>query len=734
MKKILFSVLFLVLSFAGFAQTRTPVNGRYQYQNVTFTTVLGIPDSLPILANRVPWMIYAHPADSTLHVWTGFTDITLGAGGGGGSTLPGFGIRISNDSASIDTINSYYHINPVLGLNNKIVGGGNSNGAGFNNGGIVHSYSAVANRHLDSTVAGYTLDVLAVSGQTTQDMIANDPVTIDTAFDASKVENYLFAWEVENDADLNSGLTPAQLAAHMNTYWTDRNLAGFRTIGSTGLPRVNSSNAYDSLLLARIYSADSLLVLSHTSDLFINFLNNPWLNNNMSRAGYGPDYIHMNPSGTLTMADSFTNAVKRDQGQPITYPTRPVFWGGNNPDRTMLLGALNGNGVSLIANGMPVFDVTPAGGIGYIGRRVAEAANAPNVAFWIRPSFLNPNGLAGVSNTDIGINGQSQWINTYGQKVAFFNPGVGGSGVLNFGIGNNVFNTIDANQSTNFANTGLGTNIFQATTLGNYNTIVGGLIGDTHTSSQNVFVAAGLNLGTIGDQNTWVGAGGGIGAPTGSASFGYGITQHSDHSIAIGNSISVSGTSNNGGTLAIGWNRNDGGFNGAILIANVESEIYGTGPTGDGQCILGSIYDASGYAGTTDFLLGGNKAINSTISSAFQAIHLRTRGILGGGSNTNLSASASEFAIEGSTGTGNAQSGDITFATGQATASGTTEQALVKVLRVGADQTVRIYGPMYPPQYTTVEKLALTVTEGAQVYDTTLHQMSYYNGTAWVNY
>ena len=42
-------------------------------------------------------------------------------------------------------------------------------------------------------------------------------------------------------------------------------------------------------------------------------------------------------------------------------------------------------------------------------------------------------------------------------------------------------------------------------------------------------------------------------------------------------------------------------------------------------------------------------------------------------------------------------------------------------------------GPIYPGQFSTTDKLALTVNAGAQVYDTTLNQMSYYNGTAWVN-
>jgi hypothetical protein len=40
-----------------------------------------------------------------------------------------------------------------------------------------------------------------------------------------------------------------------------------------------------------------------------------------------------------------------------------------------------------------------------------------------------------------------------------------------------------------------------------------------------------------------------------------------------------------------------------------------------------------------------------------------------------------------------------------------------------------------PPRMTTVQKLAIaTPAAGLMVYDTTLNQMSYYNGTLWINF
>jgi hypothetical protein len=44
-------------------------------------------------------------------------------------------------------------------------------------------------------------------------------------------------------------------------------------------------------------------------------------------------------------------------------------------------------------------------------------------------------------------------------------------------------------------------------------------------------------------------------------------------------------------------------------------------------------------------------------------------------------------------------------------------------------------GAVYFPQYTTVQKLAIaSPVEGEQVYDITLHMMSYWNGSVWVNH
>ena len=114
--------------------------------------------------------------------------------------------------------------------------------------------------------------------------------------------------EMENDIQIN-GVSSFVAVTHMNTYYTARNGVGWRTVGATSLPKGNGTVPFDSLTAYRIDSANQYLINNHTSNLFIDFTRNPWLNNNMSRAGFGPDYIHMNASGTQVMADSFSNTI-----------------------------------------------------------------------------------------------------------------------------------------------------------------------------------------------------------------------------------------------------------------------------------------------------------------------------------------------------------------------------------------------------------------------------------------
>jgi hypothetical protein len=248
-------------------------------------------------------------------------DSAVNAGYGNLKTVVGTNIFMGTD-----TTLSYFLSHIVNGLNNNIVGDGNSNSVGFNNPpgtgtNIPHSYPTISFNALGGTAAGYTVQVLGVPSQTTQQMITNAPSVIDPQYNASFTHNYLYSWEMENDIQINA-ISAFQAVTNMNNYYTARNAVGWRTIGATALTKTNGSG-YDSLLTSTIDSANLYLVHNHTSNLFIDFRGNPWLNNNMSRAGFGPDYIHMNASGTQVMADSFSYYVKKDQGRLCL--TQPIL-------------------------------------------------------------------------------------------------------------------------------------------------------------------------------------------------------------------------------------------------------------------------------------------------------------------------------------------------------------------------------------------------------------------------
>lgn len=77
-----------------------------------------------------------------------------------------------------------------------------------------------------------------------------------------------------------------------------------------------------------------------------------------------------------------------------------------------------------------------------------------------------------------------------------------------------------------------------------------------------------------------------------------------------------------------------------------------------------------------------------------------------------------------------------------ATANPSTSGGFLTTININPTGAVNIGGAALsssagfaPPRMTTVDKLAITSPEaGIQVYDTTLNQMSYYNGTTWVNF
>lgn len=167
-----------------------------------------------------------------------------------------------------------------------------------------------------------------------------------------------------------------------------------------------------------------------------------------------------------------------------------------------------------------------------------------------------------------------------------------------------------------------------------------------------------------------------------------------------------------------------GGFLGYVCQADVAQVVVATTKTVDyiNISVLGaSIPDATGY-GITD---GG------TISSLTMALCL---GALPSGGSAVIT---DMFGFKVTTPFGFF----ATNAWGFYNDSGS-ENYLDKLAISTTSQTVSSadvgleLGPQkafMPGQFTTVQKLAITAIAGMVVYDTTLNQLSYYNGTTWIN-
>jgi hypothetical protein len=154
-------------------------------------------------------------------------------------------------------------------------------------------------------------------------------------------------------------------------------------------------------------------------------------------------------------------------------------------------------------------------------------------------------------------------------------------------------------------------------------------------------------------------------------------------------------------------------------------------------------------AGTAANYMAGKLNIGTTSIDTTTRLHLldSTNGYVGlrlegsgqyAGSDWTLYASSSPlsssndfFGIYNNSNTDSATIGYKLIVTKQGTAAlGTSTPNASAILQT--DSTTRGF---LPPRMTTTEKLAIgTPAAGLMVYDTTLNQMSYYNGTLWINF
>jgi hypothetical protein len=274
----------------------------------------------------------------------------------------------------------------------------------------------------------------------------------------------------------------------------------------------------------------------------------------------------------------------------------------------------------------------------------------------------------------------------------------GGTDILVNGI------TIGVGKNQNTSNVAIGNNALNASTGGLYNTAIG---------------SNALNKLTNGLANTAIGESSLGTLTTGTNNIAIGrqalaATSDGVENIGIGDfALTSMGTA--GGNVAIGRNAlanlNTGYFNVAVGNAALVATKGGNN-TGIGH--------NAGYNLTT--------GTNNTIIGYYTGL-----GITTGGKNTIIGASISGLATTLSN-TIILADGDgvIRYYCNSAGSTGigtTTPNASAKL-----DVSSTTQGVLLPRMTTTQKNAISSPAEGLEVYDLTLHQKSYYNGTTWINY
>ncbi len=394
-----------------------------------------------------------------------------------GNTLDVFANRAAGN---LQDLKGAYTLPVVTGLNNKIVADGNSNGVGYNLP-AGNDYPTLAYNSLGGASSGYSKVNFSVAGQTTVDMIADAATQVDPAYDGTKSKNYLFAWEIENDVFVN-GASAATAKAHMATYYSGRKAVGYKVIGAT-----SSKRGVDPVINKTIADANALLLADPTSyDYIVDIPSIPMLSNNISMLGYQTDFTHYTLSGVNSLADAYVTKVRTDLGQTDYIPFRTASWGGNTPDRAMLLGATNNNGVGFITNGKirgefrpegtfaTVPEVTAASGVGvgtFLSGGLTAAANSDVLSVvTIQPSYYYDAGFSTVVHDILKVKNSSGTdqlrIDEVGQLIRAGGHTARNStdGATNFagsytGLSTNAFYNVGATSSFTYSGNG---QIFQS--------------------------------------------------------------------------------------------------------------------------------------------------------------------------------------------------------------------------------------------------------------------------------
>lgn len=286
---------------------------------------------------------------------------SLGGGGGGltsitddpfhypanGDTNDQFG---GKTSGNLKSIFGAYTL-PVISVTNKLVIDGNSNGYGSLLADTSKRYGSVMRSILGSANYGYRN--FSVPGETTLQMTARQSTT-NAAFDAGKTHNYLMAFEIENDAFINTSTTYTNLYNHMATWYTAAKAAGFYTIALTAPTRAYYGQTLSTMLSVnnKILKADSLLRATTTSyDTLLDIFKLPRLSNNRASVGYTYEDTHIQPSGHDDIAHAGVSIIRKKLGQQDYTPPHFASWDGNTAGKSMIFGAKDFYPIGFITDG-----------------------------------------------------------------------------------------------------------------------------------------------------------------------------------------------------------------------------------------------------------------------------------------------------------------------------------------------------------------------------------------------
>ena len=396
---------------------------------------------------------------------------------------------------------------------------------------------------------------------------------------------------------------------------------------------------------------------------------------------------------------------------------------------------------------------------------IKDLTKASAITTWKNSSGSVVNELrSNVGGVFLGINAG---INTQGgsTSVGIGNYAMQGNvnGIGNTAVGHNALGT-----NGGYKNVAIGRNAFAANLSGEYSTAVGGdALGNNRNGTGNTAIGQNaLNANTTGSQNIALGtyAGSQYSNSNSNIIIGYNAqagANDTTNQIIIG--LVASGLGSNKTTIGSGSTTQTylaGNLTlGTTTDAGAKFYVKGSGTTSATTSLLVQNSSNTDLARLTDdgvFKVGNVTMSGQRFASTIGDLEFN---LLGGYSMRFLSAGAeiARYSWNGNWNFGTAYTPDAkinirTSGTSSATKAFLVENSYVAKMFCINDagqvslQTVTPHASalfqidstgqgMLPPRMTTAQKTAITSpAAGLMVYDSSLNQMSYYNGTTWINF